>query len=97
VVSDPARLADQAAADKPLVVIVEIGALAERVCAAVRSLRAAGGTAHIPTVAFVKAAPRKEAAQALEQAQAAGARLVVGENALLPHLPQLLEQALSVD
>ncbi len=96
-VSDLGKLPAQAAAETPIVLIVELGALAERVCGIIRSLRAAPATEHIPIIAYVQPKGRKEDAKLTEQAQTAGAKLVVGEALVLPHLAQLLDQALRLD
>ena len=96
-VTDLGKLIEQAATEKPLVLIVELGALAERVCGTIRSLRAAPATRHIPILAYVQPKDRKEDAKLTEHAQTAGANLVVGEPLLLPHLAQLLDQALRLD
>lgn len=95
--SDVGRLHEQALEEKPIVIIVELGALGERVCGVIRGLRSTPETQHIPIIAFGAHKHPKEAAQATTQAQAAGATLVVGENALVSHLDQVLDQALRVD
>lgn len=58
----------------------------------ITKLRADPVTRHIPIVAF-----GSEGERLLQAAQEAGATLVVGESALLAHLPGLLEQALRVE
>lgn len=55
-------------------------------------LRADPKTAHIPSVVF-----GGEDERLWQAAQAAGATLVVGETALLAHLPSLLDQALRLE
>jgi hypothetical protein len=96
-VGDIGQLHAQAAREMPLVVVTELGALAERVCVAIRSLRAESGTAHIPVVAYLSARGRKEEDRLTDQARAAGATVVVSEAALLAHLGTVLDQALQVD
>jgi DNA-binding response OmpR family regulator len=96
-VSDLARFPDQAERDLPLVAILELGAMSERACAAIRSLRASAATAHIPVVAYAAAKENPEETALTTAAQAAGANLVVGEGALLAHLGQILDQALHLD
>lgn len=96
-VSDLGQLHEMAARERPLVVLLELGALADRVCAAIRSLRADPLTAHIPVVAFVAPRDAEAEARVIGLAQTAGARVVVGEAALLAHLPTVLEQALQVE
>ena len=59
------------------------------VCAAIKLLRNNKSTAHIPVIAFAaEEALHKEAA-------AAGATLAVGDAAILQHLNQLIDQALT--
>lgn len=96
-VGDIGQLHAQAAREMPLVVMTELGALAERVCVAIRNLRADAGTAHIPVVAYLSARDRNEEDRLTEQARAAGATVVMSEAALLAHLGTVLDQALRVD
>lgn len=96
-VSDLARFTEQAGRDLPLVAILELGAMSERVCATIRGLRANAATAHIPVVGYVTSKENPEEATLTAAAQAAGANLVVGESALLSHLGQVLEQALHLE
>lgn len=97
IVGDIGQLHAQAAREMPLVVLTELGALAERVCVAIRSLRAESGTAHIPVVVYLSTKDRKEEDRLTGQARAAGATVVVSEAALLAHLGTVLDQALQVD
>jgi len=97
VAGDLGRLHDQALREKPIVIIVELGALGERVCGVIRGLRSTPDTQHIPIVGYASQQNPKEAAHAVAQGQAAGATLVVGEGALVAHLGQVLDQALRVD
>ena len=55
-------------------------------------LRADPKTSHIPSVVF-----GGEDERLWQAAQTAGATLVVGETALLAHLPSLLDQALRIE
>jgi hypothetical protein len=96
-VGDIGQLHAQAAREMPLVVVTELGALAERVCVAIRSLRAESGTAHIPVVAYLSTKDRRDEDRLTGQARAAGATVVVSEAALLAHLGTVLDQALQVD
>lgn len=96
-VSDLGQLHEQAARERPLLILLELGALADRACAAIRSLRADAATAHIPVVGFVTVKAPAEETRLTTQARHSGATVVVGENALLTHLEAVLEQALRVD
>lgn len=96
-VGDIGQLPAQASREMPLVVVTELGALAERVCRAIRNLRAESATAHIPVVAYLSAGDRQEEDRLTHQARVAGATVVVSEAALLTHLGTVLDQALQVD
>jgi CheY-like chemotaxis protein len=97
VTSELGKLQETAAAERPIVILLEFGAMTDRVCGVIRSLRADPATQHIPLVAFTAHRNAKEAAQATAQGQTAGATLVVTDIALLGHLDQVLDQALRVD
>lgn len=97
VATGPDPLLAQAQSEAPIVIIVELGAQSDRVTAAIRGLRSASATQHIPIVAYTALQQPKDAAKATAAAQAAGATLVVGDGALLTHLGQVLDQALLVD
>ncbi|HTD88878.1 MAG TPA: response regulator [Candidatus Binatia bacterium] len=90
--ADPADLTS-AAQQKPMLVFMDLEPKTEQVCAAIRRLKTDPSTAHIPVIAIAPHA-REELA---EPARAAGAKLVVFDNAILVHLDQFLEQALQLD
>lgn len=96
-VSDLGQLHELATRERPLIILLELGALADRACAAIRSLRADTATAHIPVVGFVTVKTPEEETRLSTQAQHSGATVVVGESALLAHLSAVLDQALQVD
>jgi CheY-like chemotaxis protein len=87
-----ARLAVTVQREMPLLVLADLAAKGE-ILEAIKKIKAAPGTSHVPIIAF---AP-DSAAELLTAAQAAGASLTVTESALTGHLPQMLEQALHVD
>lgn len=82
-------LAACAQQEKPLLVFADLASTRGDVRAAIAALRKNLETQHIPVIGF---AAGDEAA-----ALTAGATLVVGETAVLDHLPQILEQALQVE
>ena len=96
VVSDLSKLPEQAAEAKPLIVIGELGDMADRLCAAVRSLRAGPDTRHLPALGLLKPGDRKDGQELTEAAQAAGFNLVASEQGFVAQLPHLLEQVLEV-
>lgn len=97
VVTEVSRLAEQAAQEPPLVVLVELGALAERTCAAIRTIRTIPATAHVPVIASVATGATNDEAAFSAAGRSAGATLVVAEAALVAHLGQILDQALHLD
>jgi CheY-like chemotaxis protein len=76
-----------------MLVFVDLESGGGEVCRAITALKSDTTTQHIPVVAFA----REEMTGLQDAAQAAGAKLVVGESALLSHLPELLNQALQVE
>lgn len=92
-VPEPAALAPQAAKEMPMVALVDLTSAKGSVIDAIRKLRAAESTAHIPVIAFSERTNKS----AQNEAVAAGAKIVAIDEALLPQLPRLLEQALEVD
>jgi CheY-like chemotaxis protein len=86
-------LVDCAEQSKPMLVVADLEFKHQDICAALNRLKQNPATKHLPIIAFGgENAPNMQAA-----AQAAGATLVVGEAAILNHLPQLLDQALQVE
>lgn len=91
--ADPAALPGQAEKEMPMVVLTDLTSSKGKVSDAIRQLRGASATEHIPVIAFAERT--NKAAQ--DEAVAAGAKIVAIDEALLPQLPRLLEQALEVD
>lgn len=75
----------------PMMVLVDLTGAADKVSGALSRLKREPATQHLPLLAF--GGSESEQAAAL----ASGARLAVGERALLEHLPGLLEELLRVD
>lgn len=74
---------------KPLIVIADLQSRSSSVCEGIRELRQNKSTTHIPVIAF--SGDESQHGPAL----AAGANLVVGDAAILQHLSQFIDQALS--
>ena len=92
-ISDSAMLVECAEQVKPMLVLADLEPPRHNVCEALSRLKKHGATEHIPVIAF-----GAENGSDLEAAaKAAGVTLVVGESALLNHLPQVLEQALQLE
>ena len=88
--SEPAQLLACARTEGPMLIFVDLEmADAPEI---VTRLKSEGLTGHIPIVAF-----GNDSEGLQEATQTAGATLVVGQTALLTHLPGLLEQALRVE
>jgi CheY-like chemotaxis protein len=78
---------------KPMLVLADLESTRYNVCAALARLKQNPITQHLPVIAF----GGENSADLQAAARAAGVALVVGETAILQHLPQLLEQALQVE
>jgi DNA-binding NarL/FixJ family response regulator len=74
---------------KPLIVIADLFATRGSVCDGIAELKKSEDTVHVPVIAFTSDAKLTQAATQ------AGATLVVGDAAILQHLDQFLDQALT--
>jgi CheY-like chemotaxis protein len=92
-IADPGLLLQCAEQIKPMLVLADLESPRNNVCEAIGRLKKSPATQHIPVIAF----GGDNSTEIQEAAKAAGVTLVVGESALLSHLPQLLEQALQVE
>lgn len=93
VVTDATSLVESAEQAKPMIVLADLTSTRSNVGEALSRLRQNPATQHLPVIAF----STDSTADAQATAQAAGASLIVGEAAILNHLPQILEQALQID
>lgn len=91
--TDLSALQPAAENEGPMVIIMDLQSDRGDVNSVIKNLRAGDKTQHIPIVAFTSKANKKGQNAAVE----AGAKLVAVDDAILPQLPQLLEQALEVD
>lgn len=91
--TDAASLVATAEQEKPLVVFVDLELKKSDTFAAIQSLKATTGTAHLPILAF--SSPRHEKLQA--DALTAGATLIASDEAILAQLPAMLDQAMAVE
>ncbi|HWN94554.1 MAG TPA: hypothetical protein VNT99_05955 [Methylomirabilota bacterium] len=89
IIHDAAALSRSAEEHKPLLVLADLASTRSSVSEGLAALRSNKNTEHIPVIAF--SADESLSAPALQ----AGATLVVGEAAILQHLNQLIDQALS--
>jgi len=86
-------LPDTAREAQPMVVLVDLDAARSNPVAAIQLLQAVDDTRHLPIIAF--SSDDKLSSQTV--VRQAGATIVTQDQALLSHLPQLLEQALQVE
>lgn len=91
-ISDPDMLVECAEQARPMLVLADLESTRNNVCSAIARLRQNAGTKHLPVIAF-----GNEAEEVQSAAKAAGVTLLVGEQAVLNHLTECLEQALQVD
>ena len=91
--TDPGALSAVAASEKPLVVFVDLEWKAADAGAAIRALKAAEATAHLPVLAF--STPRHADLQTA--ALAAGATIIASDEAMLTQLPAMLDQSMAVE
>ena len=92
VVSDADMLVECAEQTRPMLVLADLESTRNDVCSAIARLRQNAGTKHLPVIAF-----GSEAEEVQNAAKAAGVTLLVGEQAVLNHLAECLEQALQVE
>jgi CheY-like chemotaxis protein len=91
--SNPALLVESAQQNKPLLVLADLESGGQAVCDAINRLKQNPATAHLPVIVFGgDHTPELQSA-----AKAAGVTLIVGEVAIVSHLPQFLEQALQIE
>ncbi len=86
-------LPDTAREAQPMVVLVDLDAARSNPVAAIQLLQAADDTRHLPIIAFSS----DDQLSSQTVVRQAGATIVTQDQALLSHLPQLLEQALQVE
>ena len=93
VLAKPQELVATAESAKPLLVFADLEPKASEVLRALNELRQHTATQHLPVIAI--AGDRLDDLK--KDAEAAGVTLLVGDTAILNHLPQLLDQALQVE
>lgn len=92
-ITDPEKLVACAEQEKAMLVLADLRSTRQNICQIINKLRNTAGTSHIPVIAF----GAEETLDAQKAALEAGATLVVGETAILNHLPEFLERALRVE
>jgi CheY-like chemotaxis protein len=92
-VSDTSLLLECCDQAKPMLVLADLRSTVQDVCAAIGKLKSNLSTQHIPVIAF----GAEEQPEVQKAALAAGVSLIVSESALLNHLSECLDQALSLE
>ena len=87
--NDAHALAAAAEEHKPLLILAHLDASPASVCDSIVGIRRGQSTSHIPIIAFTSDETQHQAAAD------AGATLVVSDTAILQHLNQFMDQALS--
>jgi CheY-like chemotaxis protein len=89
-----ARLLTQCAEQaKPLVVLADLEPGHGEVVSSIKQLLQNPATKHLPVIGF----GAERASEVQTAAQEAGVRLLVGDTAILNHLPECLDQAMQLD
>lgn len=91
--TDLAQVSLNAEKETPMVIIMDLTAKTGDVPSVIKDLRAGPRTEHIPIIGFTTKTNKAAQNAAVE----AGAKLVAVDDAILPQLPHLLEQALEVE
>ena len=79
--------------EKPMLVVIDLFFTKAYICGLITRLRKNPATEHIPVLAYTSAANEK----LQESGRLAGAKIVASEDAVVHHLPQLLDQVLAVE
>jgi CheY-like chemotaxis protein len=91
--TDPALLVECCEQTKPMLLLADLRAGHNSVCSAIARLKQNPATRHVPVIAFGD----QDSPDLQKTALDAGVTLIVSESALLNHLPQCLDQALSLE
>ena len=92
-VLEEASLISQSAREQmPIILLVDLVTKRASICEIIKEVRRNETTSHLPIIGF---APQTNT-KVHDEAVKAGATLVAADDALLPQLPHLLEQALEV-
>jgi DNA-binding NtrC family response regulator len=92
-IAEAALLIQTARKEGPLVVLVDLVTQKANICAIIKDMKQDGDTGHIPIIGFAGQSNKKLHTEAVK----CGASLVAFDDAVLPQLPHLLEQALVVE
>jgi len=91
--TDVTGLPAQVEKELPMVIVMDLSSEHGDVNGVIKDIRKSEKTSHIPIVAFTSKTNKAGQNAAVE----AGAKLVAVDEAILPQLPTLLDQALEVD
>ena len=91
-IEEAALILETARQQKPIVLLMDLVTRRANICEIIKEVRRNEETSHVPIIGFAT----QNNPQIQEEAVKAGATLVAIDDALLPQLPHLLEQALEV-
>ena len=89
---EAALIVETARQQKPIVLLMDLITRRANICEIIKEVRRNEETSHLPIIGFAA----QNNPQIQDEAVKAGATLVAIDDALLPQLPHLLEQALEV-
>jgi CheY-like chemotaxis protein len=92
-IAEAALLVKTARKEGPLVVLLDLVTQKANICGIIKDIKEDAETGHIPIIGFAGQNNKALHTQAVK----AGASLVAFDDAILPQLPHLLEQALVVE
>lgn len=90
-ISDHTALEEAAEQQRPIIVFADLVSTRANICTAIAKLRQRETTRHIPVIAFTA----QNEQSIFDTAIQSGATLVVNDAAVLQHLAQFIDQALS--
>lgn len=90
---EPGQLVDAALKEQPMIVVADLTNRRGDVLAAIRELRAAEATVHVPVLAYY---PREDE-KFRDAATEAGVTVLATDATILPHLDHFIEHTLRLD
>ena len=90
---DPGLLVECCEQTKPMLLLADLTSDHQKVCGAIARLKQNPATRHVPVIGFGD----QDSPELQKSSLEAGVTLIVSESALLNHLPECLDQALSLE
>ncbi len=91
--AEPDALLETARREMPMIVVADLNHRWREALAAIKGLRSASDTSHLPVLGYAA----REDGELCEEALGAGVKIVATDAMVVHHLPQVVEQALQVD